>query len=169
MIGLQAQRAAQLAAAGGLPVTPAPGLSLLQAPLPDEYAQYLQQGVAPTPQQMAPPVTPAPDAAGRHAELLRVAKGINDITLLARIPLMLGSSAFIEDPAEREDLMNVLDAVQMASGAPLLGDKARAGAYTLKHSPDTGAAMRAVGTNVGTEAALQSIPILSTILSSILK
>jgi len=169
MIGLQAQRAAQLAAAGGLPVPAAPAISAMQASLPPEYAHRLQQGAAPPMQPMQAPVTAAPQAQGRHAQLLRIAKGINDITLLARIPLMLGSSAFVDDPNQRQDMLNVLDAVQLASGAPLLGDKARAGAYTLKHSPDTGAALRSVGTDVGIETALQSIPVLSTILSSILK
>ncbi len=167
MIGLQAQRAAQIAAAGGLPVSTAPGLSAIQATLPPEYAAALMQGAPRVPQ--APPVTPAPPAQGRHAELLRVAKGINDIALLARIPALLGAHAYIDDPAERQDLINVLDAIQMASGAPLLGERARAGAYTLRHSPDTRAALRAVGTDVGTEAALQSIPVLSTILSSAMR
>ena len=170
MIGLQAQRAAQLAAAGGLPISAAPGLALLQAPLPPEYAQMLQAGVPYTPQTPPmPPVVTAPAAQRNHADLLRIAKGINNITLLARIPLLLGASAYSADPEEQQDLINVLDAVQMASGAPLLGDKARAGAYTLKNSPDTGAALRAVGTDVGVETALQSIPVLSTILSGLMK
>jgi hypothetical protein len=144
---------------------------MLQAPLSPEHAAMMQQGMPPAPplKHTIPPVTSAPAAVGRHADLLRVAKGINNITLLARIPLMLGASAFVDDPAQRDDMLNVLDALQLASGAPLLGDKARSGAYTMKHSPDTGAAMRAVGTSVGTEAALQSIPLLSTILSSVLK
>ena len=172
MVGLQAQRAAQLAAAGGLPVSAAPGLSILQHVAPSPYDAFMQQGIPVMPQvqpQAPPPVVHGPAAAGRHAQLLRVAKGINNLTLLARISLMLGAGAFIEDPEQRSDILNVLDALQMASGAPLLGDKARAGAYTLKHSPDTGAALRSVGADVGTETALQAIPVLSTIIHSILK
>jgi len=171
MIGQHANRAAQIAAARGIPVSVSPDLGLLQAAMPRERAEVLHASPAPVAQraQVAAPVTPAPDAKGRHAELLRIAKGINDITLLARVPTLLGASAYIEDPEERQDIINVLDVVQLASGAPLMGDKARAGAYTLKHSPDTRQALKHVGRDVGTEAALQSIPVLSAVLSSILQ
>lgn len=131
--------------------------------------QFAGAAVPYTNNPIAPPVAEAPGPTGRYEQLLRVAKGINNLTLLARIPLLLGGSALVDDPVKREEMLQILDAVQLASGAPLLGEQARAGTYVMKNSPDTAAAARQVGSNLGTEAALQAVPIISAMLSSLTK
>lgn len=105
--------------------------------------------------------------AGSYGALLRVARHVNNIANLSHLPAVLTAAAYTDDPRQLQDVVRILNAVKVMSGAPLMLESARAGTQVMRHAPDKRMAAREVARPVGMEAVLQLLPYLQTTASAL--
>lgn len=123
----------------------------------------------------------APNAAGAHGQILNVAQNINRAALAAHLPASLIADVFIEDERTRQDVMNVLRAIEAMSAAPVLQDRKRQLMGALQQHPQNPAAsagasppqnpqsLQSAGMGLGAEYMLQASPAVEDLLLRILR
>lgn len=110
----------------------------------------------------------AQDVPNMHGNMLHIAKGVNDVALAAHLPVQLIAQVFLEDENQRNDVINVLNAVRSMSSAPLMQERRRQGMQELMHNPNKRDALQTAGRDIGGEYLRQSTPLLEDILIKLL-
>lgn len=107
----------------------------------------------------AGPGPPGPPASGgKSSRLLRASKDLNRAAAAARIPARLLADVFVEDPETKKQIRILMDALQGATGAPLLAERARAGVGAARQQDRMPGKLKAFGKEVGSEVAMQAVP-----------
>ncbi len=95
-----------------------------------------------------------------YRHLIALARGVNDLSRMAQLPTALTAMTMVDDPAQQNQIMEMLQKIQLLSSLPVTMDDAHLVQHAMHHSPNRMDALQELLPYLGGETLMRNLPLL---------